>query len=88
MAVLGWHEWIGCIRMRTHRLCGSPTAQRYPVWDGGSGGTVCVLVADCQRPHSRARLKPETITVTFEEFGPTHDFFDYKRLSVESNGEE
>jgi hypothetical protein len=23
---------------------------------------------------SRARLKPETMTVTFEEFGPTHDF--------------
>src|SRR6266576_3073199 len=29
-----------------------------PVWDVDSGGTVCVLVADCQRPQSRARLKP------------------------------
>src|SRR6516162_9867114 len=29
-----------------------------PVWDLESGGTVCVLVADCQRPQSRARLKP------------------------------
>src|SRR6266576_96538 len=29
-----------------------------PVWDVESGGTVCVLVADCQRPQSRARLKP------------------------------
>ena len=48
-----------------------------PVWDVESGGTVCVLVADCQRPQSRARLKPETMTVTFEEFSPTHDFFDY-----------
>ena len=48
-----------------------------PVWDAESGGTVCVLVADCQRPQSRARLKPETITVTFD-FSPTHDFFDYK----------
>src|SRR5215470_10158352 len=28
------------------------------VWDVESGGTVCVLVADCQRPQSRARLKP------------------------------
>jgi hypothetical protein len=48
-----------------------------PVWDVESGGTVGVLVADCQRPQSRARLKPETMTVTFEEFSPTHDFFDY-----------
>jgi hypothetical protein len=32
-----------------------------PVWDVESGGTVCVLAADCQRPPSRARLKPETI---------------------------
>ncbi len=48
-----------------------------PVWDVESGGTVCVLVADCQRPQSRARLKPETMTVTFD-FSPTHDFFDYK----------
>src|SRR5436190_7816646 len=50
-----------------------------PVWDVESGGTVCVLVADCQRPQSRARLKPETMTVTFEEFSLTGDFFDYKR---------
>jgi hypothetical protein len=48
-----------------------------PVWDVESGGTVGVLVADCQRPQSRARLKPETMTVTFEEFSPTHYFFDY-----------
>ncbi len=48
-----------------------------PVWDVESGGTVCVLVADCQRPQSRARLKLETMTVTFD-FSPTHDFFDYK----------
>src|SRR5580698_3626462 len=41
------------------------------------GGAVCVLVADCQRPQSRARLKPEIMTATFEEFSPTHDFFDY-----------
>ena len=46
-----------------------------PVWDVESGGTVCVLVADCQWPQSRARLKPETMTVTFEESSPTHDFF-------------
>jgi hypothetical protein len=46
-----------------------------------SGGTVCVLVADCQRPQSRARLKPETMTVTFEEFSPTRDFFDYKGIA-------
>jgi hypothetical protein len=48
------------------------------VWDVESGGTVCVLVADCQWPQSRARLKPETTRVTFEEFSPTHDFFDYR----------
>ena len=48
-----------------------------PVWDVESGGPVCVLVADCQRPQSRARLKPETMTVTFEEFSPTHEFCDY-----------
>jgi hypothetical protein len=47
-----------------------------PVWDVESGGTVCVLVADCQRPQSRARLKPETMTVTFD-FSPTHDFVDH-----------
>ena len=47
-----------------------------PVWDVESGGTVCVLVADCQWPQSRARLKPEAMTVTFEEFSPTHEFFD------------
>src|SRR5205085_9196788 len=29
-----------------------------PVWDVEFGGTVCVLVADCQRPQSRAHLKP------------------------------
>jgi hypothetical protein len=49
-----------------------------PVWDVESGGTACVLVADCQWPQSRARLKPETMRVTFEEFSPTHDFFDYR----------
>src|ERR1017187_4701364 len=26
----------------------------------------------------RARLKPQTMIVTFEEFSPTHDFLDYK----------
>src|SRR4029077_5740256 len=51
-----------------------------PVWDVESGGTVCVLVADCQWPQSRARLKPETMRVTFEEFSPTHDFFDYRGI--------
>jgi hypothetical protein len=50
-----------------------------PVWDVESGGTACVLVADCQWPQSRACLKPETMRVTFEEFSPTHDFFDYRR---------
>src|SRR5664280_3329522 len=50
-----------------------------PVWDVESGGTVGVLVADCPRPQSRARLKPDTMIVTFEEFSPTHDFFDYTR---------
>jgi hypothetical protein len=50
-----------------------------PVWDVESGGPVGVLVADCPRPQSRARLKPKTMTVTFEEFSPTHDFFDYTR---------
>jgi hypothetical protein len=45
--------------------------------DVESGGTVCVLVADCPRLQSRARLKPETMIVTFEGFSPTHDFFDY-----------
>jgi hypothetical protein len=49
-----------------------------PVWDVESGGTVCVLVADCQWPQSGACLKPETMRVTFEEFSPTHDFFDYR----------
>ena len=52
------------------------------VWDVEFGGTVCVLVADCQRPQSRARLKPETMTVTFEEFSRTHDFLDYTREKV------
>ena len=28
--------------------------------------------------NSRTRLKPETMTVTFD-FSPTHDFFDHKR---------
>ena len=50
-----------------------------PVWDVESGGTACVLVSDCQWPQSRARLKPETMRVTFEEFSTTHDFFDYRR---------
>src|SRR5664280_47966 len=54
-----------------------------PVWDVESGGTVCVLVADCQWPQSRARLKPETMIVTFEEFRPAHDFFDYTRYYKE-----
>jgi hypothetical protein len=48
-----------------------------PVWDVESGGTICVLVADCQPPQSGARLKPEILTVTFD-FSPTHDFFDHK----------
>jgi hypothetical protein len=46
-----------------------------PVWDVESGGTVGVLIADCQRTQSRARLKPETMIVTFEEFSPTHNLF-------------
>jgi hypothetical protein len=50
-----------------------------PVWDVESGGTACVLVADCQRPQSRARLKPETMTVTFD-FSPTHDYFVYRGM--------
>src|SRR4029077_14069331 len=49
------------------------------VWDVESDGTVCVLVADCQWPQSRARLKPETMRVTFG-FSPTHDSFDHKGL--------
>jgi hypothetical protein len=44
-----------------------------------------VLVADCQRPQSRARLKPETMTVTFEEFGPTHDFVDDRSCHAGAN---
>ena len=56
-----------------------------PVWDVESGGTVCVLVADCQWPQSRARLKPETMRVTFEEFSPTHDYFDYRGLQFRSS---
>jgi hypothetical protein len=48
-----------------------------PVWDVESGGTAYVLVADCQWPQSRTCLKPETMRVTFEEFSPPHDFFDY-----------
>jgi hypothetical protein len=31
---------------------------------------------------SRARLKPETMRVTFEEFSPAHDFFDYRTYRV------
>ena len=31
---------------------------RDPIWDVESGCTACVLVADCQRPQSRACLKP------------------------------
>jgi hypothetical protein len=46
-----------------------------PVWDVESGGTACVLVADCQWPQSRACLKPGTMRVTFEEFSPTHQLF-------------
>jgi hypothetical protein len=53
-----------------------------PVWDVESGGTIGVRVADCQRSQSRARLKPKTMTVTFEEFSPTHDFFDYTGSDV------
>src|SRR6516162_11576226 len=48
-----------------------------PVWDVESGGTVCLLVADCQRPQSRARLKPRNDDDTFD-FSPTRDFFDHK----------
>jgi hypothetical protein len=58
-----------------------------PVWDVESGGTVCVPVADCQRPQSTARLKPETMIVTFEEFSPTHDLFDYKPKNPKSCSE-
>ena len=39
-----------------------------PVWDVESGGTVCVLVADCQWPQSRTYQKPETMRVTFVTF--------------------
>jgi hypothetical protein len=60
------------------RACG-------PVWDVESGGTICVLVADCQRPQSRAGLKPETMTATFEEFSPAHDFFDYTGSAKENS---
>jgi hypothetical protein len=52
-----------------------------PVWDDESGGTVCVLVADCHRLQSRARLKPETMMVTREEFNPTHDFLTLRPQS-------
>src|SRR6266513_2050819 len=34
-----------------------------PVWDVESGGTVCVLVADCQRPQSRARPRTTFLTI-------------------------
>jgi hypothetical protein len=47
-----------------------------------SAGTVCVLVADCPWPQSRARLKPETMGVTFEEFSPTYDFFDHTSSGI------
>jgi hypothetical protein len=50
-----------------------------PIWDVESGGTACVLVSDCQRPQSRACLKPE---VTSEEFSLAHDFFDYRGLET------
>ena len=39
--------------------CSGEIRSSGPVWDVESDGTVCVLVADCQRPQSRARLKPE-----------------------------
>ena len=53
-----------------------------PVWDVESGGTVCVLVADCQRLSIKGT--PETLTVTFEEFSPTHDSLDYNFLQPPS----
>ena len=59
-----------------------------PVWNVVSGGTVCVLVADCQWPQSRTCLKPETMRVTFEEFSPTHDFFDYRRDHATRSAQE
>ena len=52
-----------------------------------SAGTVCVLVADCPWPQSRARLKPETMRVTFEEFSPTYDFFDHSVLQKHTERE-
>jgi hypothetical protein len=58
-----------------------------PVWDVESGGTVCVLVADCQRPQSGGRLKPETMTATFEECSPAHDFSDYSVLQKHTEKE-
>jgi hypothetical protein len=60
----GWKEFLGVFG----EIRGSG-----PVWDVESGGTVCVLVTDCQWPQSRACLKPETTRVTFEEFSPTHN---------------
>jgi hypothetical protein len=59
-----------------------------PVWDVESGGTVCVLVADCQRLQSRARLKLGTMTVTFEGFSPTHDFFDCTGIRTQDENDE
>ena len=59
-------------------LCSGKLEVIGPVWDVDSGGTACVTVVDCQRPQSRARLKPEGIRITFEEFSPTHDSFDYR----------
>ena len=55
-------------------------------WDVESARTVCILVADCQRPQSRACLRPETVTVSFEEFSPTHEFFDYTGYEPNNRG--
>jgi hypothetical protein len=42
----------------------------------------------CWSGLSAASIKstPETLTVTFEEFSPTHDFFDYKTTHHRRNG--
>ena len=38
---------------------------------------------DCPWPQSRAaRLKPETMRVTFEEFSPTYDFFSHTSSGI------
>jgi hypothetical protein len=55
-----------------------------PVWDVESGGTVCVLVANCQWPQSGACLKPKTMRVTFD-VGRAHGFFDHKTSPVTTN---